>query len=149
VLADLLQGPCQLAEPAAHARQELQALGRELHAPAAAHEQRRLQVVLEARDVLADGRRRHVQRLGRLAEIEARGDGLEDPQSVQGQAVRGARHVKFPLIESQTLRLLPGRSQRRFASRGARTGVREEPPKATLAPAAPDREVREITPCLL
>ena len=115
---ELVQRGGELRKTAAHAWQELEPLGGELHAPAPAREQRHLQVLLQAADVLADRGRRYVQCISGLTEIEPRGHGLEDPQGVQRQAVGGGWHVKFSLIEQQTLRLLLSRRQERLRASG-------------------------------
>ena len=81
MLLEVLHRGFELVEPAAHAGQQLLPLGREFDAPPGTLEQLHLQVVLERLDLLADGRRRHVQRLGRVRKRQPRRHRFEDSQA--------------------------------------------------------------------
>ena len=96
MLFEVLHRGLELVEPAPHAGQQLLPFGGELDAPAGTLEQLYLQVVLERLDLLADGRRGHVQRLGGVRERQARSHGLENAQGIERQAGVGGGHVSFP-----------------------------------------------------
>ena len=96
MLLEVLHRGFELVEPAAHARQQLLALGGEFDAPPGTLEQLHLQVVLERLDLLADGRRRHVQGLGRVRKRQPRSHRFEDSQRIERQAGIGGGHVSFP-----------------------------------------------------
>jgi hypothetical protein len=68
MLFEVLHRRLELVEPATDTRQELLSFGGELDTPARPLEQLDLEVVLQRFDLLADRRRGHVQRLGRIGE---------------------------------------------------------------------------------
>ena len=96
MLLEVLHRRFELIEPAPDARQQLLPFGGEFDTPSGPLEQLHLQVVLERLDLLAHGRRRHVQRFGRIRERQPRGHGFEDSQRIERQAGVGGGHVSFP-----------------------------------------------------
>src|SRR5690606_13716943 len=94
LLPETVERGFELIEPAADAGQELRTFRCELDAPAVAPEERYAEVILQRADLLADGRRRHVQRLRGFTEIEPRGDCFEDAQRVERQSVVSQRSLQ-------------------------------------------------------
>ena len=96
VLFQVLHRGFELVQPAAHAGQQLLAFGGELDTPPGALEQLHLQVVLEGFDLLAHGRRRHVQGFGGIRKRQPRRHGFENSKRIERQAGIGGAHVSFP-----------------------------------------------------
>jgi hypothetical protein len=89
VLPQPVQGGFELVQAPADAREQARPFRRELNVAPAAAEERGLKVVLQRPDLLADGCGGDVEGLCGLPKIQPLGDGLEDPERIQGQAVMG------------------------------------------------------------
>src|SRR5580704_7346178 len=106
-MLDLLHGGFELFEAGPHGGQQFEAFVGDLDPPAVSPKQRHLDIPLERLDLLADGGRRDIERIGGGREIQVRGHRFEYPQGSQWQSVVGGWHLKLSLTDCQALRLLP------------------------------------------
>src|ERR1700677_4983129 len=95
VLLERVYSRFERVETCAHGRQQFDAFLGDLHAAAVAAKQGHLNVSLQALDLLADRRRRDVERLGGRGEIQMRGHSLEHAQGSERHSTIRSRHQGF------------------------------------------------------
>jgi hypothetical protein len=106
VLFDVVYRGLQSIEARPYGGQQFEPFVGDFHAPSAAPKQGHLNIGLQRFDLLADGRRRDIERIGGRGKIQMRGHGLEYSQSSQWQPFVGGWHVKRSLTDGQVMHLL-------------------------------------------